>query len=257
MTGTVVVSLDFELGWGHRTIRPEYVAKLRNETDVLHERILALIDLFERYDIPATWAVVGKLLSHGSDPLFHDHTLFETLLSSAPDHEIGLHSHQHQPFDELTLDEARDDVEAGLAALREWDCTPQSFVFPRNRVAHLEVLREHGFTHYRDASSTSRAHRIAALWWPDVVDLPLADEIPVGVPETTFLAARRPSWFLHRSIKRGLRRAAATDGMVHYWLHPHNVVTDPSLLETLGQIFSTINEFRTRGTIEARTIGSI
>lgn len=257
MTGTVVVSLDFELGWGHREIRPEYVEELRDEEDMVDARVRRLIDLFEAYELPATWAVVGKLLTPGSDPLFHNRQLFEALLDSTPDHEVGLHSHAHRPFDELSLDEARDDVEAGVEVLREWGVVPRSFVFPRNRVAHTDALRDHGFTRYRDAAAARRFRRIASAWFPDVVELPLAGTAPIGLPETLFLAARRPDWYLRRSVERSLERAASTDGLVHYWLHPHNVVTEPTLLTTLEAAFSQIADSRSDGAIEVRTMDAV
>lgn len=257
MTGTVVVSLDFELGWGHREIRPEYVDELRGEKDAINDRVRRLIDRFEAYEIPATWAVVGKLLTPGSDPLFHNRQLFEALLDSTTDHEIGLHSHAHQPFDELTLEEAREDVETGVEVLREWGCTPGSFVFPRNRVAHTEALQDHGFTRYREAAGSSRLRRLSSGWFPEIVDLPLRGTTPIGLPETLFLAARRPDWYLIRSVDRSLERAAATDGMVHFWLHPHNVVTEPSLLRTLETVFSKIDASRSRGMIEVETMEAV
>lgn len=241
MTGTVVVSLDFELGWGHRRTRPEYVRKLREDPDATIDRIRELIDLFEEYEIPATWAVVGELVTEGDDPLFHNPDLFEYLLDSDVDHEIGLHSHSHRDFDSLSEAEAREDLEAGVSALAEWGIEPESFVFPRNRIGHVELLREYGFRYYRTDSQDSKFDKLKALISPQGTSLSIKDETPLDVSGTMFLAAHHPEQFVRWKVKWDLKRAALSGGLVHYWLHPHNVATDPHLLSMLEDVFQWCN----------------
>lgn len=258
MVGTVLISLDFELGWGHRTARPEYVDRLRDEAGRIEERIRSLVELFERHEIVATWAVVGRLLSPDSDPAFDGRDLFDALLSSSPAHEVGLHSHRHQPYDELTQEEAAADLKDGLEMLAEWNQRPRSFVFPQNRVAHIDLLRERGFTCYRTDRQVSRLGRLRELLRPETVSLPSEPERPVGLPETGFLAAqRRPGWLLKRMVWHGLEAVSGSERLVHYWLHPHNVVTRPSLLPVLDDILDTIDRYRRSGEVRVKRMAEV
>lgn len=250
--GRVVFSLDFELGWGHRQSRPAYVEQLRSYKGCLRDRIRELIVLFERYDIPATWAVVGRLIESGNDPLLHAPDLFESLLDSEPAHEIGLHSYAHKPYDNLSCAMAREDLTDGVKTLDEWNCRPESFVFPQNRVAHLDLLKEKGLLCYRGGSNKSRSFR--SLFTPETFEQPNTESRPVRVPSSMFLASRRPSWYRKWHAQRGLGEAIECQKLIHYWLHPHNVVTDHSLIEELEALFEVIRSAYEDGDIQVQTI---
>ena len=59
---TFIISLDVELLWGtvlHPTIKT--ASLLRNDDTKGRGNIDLLLSLFEKYDIPATWAIVGHL----------------------------------------------------------------------------------------------------------------------------------------------------------------------------------------------------
>src|SRR5687767_9232224 len=57
--GVFVLSLDTELAWGSFDHTP--VAAFANRYPDLRGTIRRLLDLFERYELSATWAVVGHL----------------------------------------------------------------------------------------------------------------------------------------------------------------------------------------------------
>lgn len=252
MTGTVVFSLDFELGWGHADIRPEYVDRLREEADETFARVRALVDLFDEYKIPATWAVVGKLTEKGDDPWFHNPGLFEYLLDADVEHDIGLHSYGHPSFTDLSEAEAREDVEAGVNALQDWNISPRSFIYPRGRVSHPSVLSEYGIECYRSEHSSSKIASLKQLISPPVINSPEfpGPTGPIPVPETMFLASSRPLWHRHWRVKRALRRATAEGGFVHLWWHPHNVITQPNLLGLITDVFEQVRELNRSGDLE-------
>src|SRR5689334_4383530 len=57
--GTLVIALEFELHWG---IRDQVsIARYRDNLLGVRQAIQALLDLFTRYDIHASWARVGLL----------------------------------------------------------------------------------------------------------------------------------------------------------------------------------------------------
>lgn len=171
---TVVLSLDAELIWGVHDldeIPAERVGHAR-------ESWAYILDLFDEYGIPATWAVVGHLFRDSCDGVHADHPagkewfsrdpggerspgsewfaqdLIDAIRDSEADHEIGSHSFSHVEFGKQDVSrgvaeaELRDSVEA--AENCGVDLT--SFVFPRNNVGYRSVLPEHGFSCYRGRS---------------------------------------------------------------------------------------------------------
>ena len=64
MTGKLTISIDLELAWGvWDTITPE---RLRLAEEAESPIAAALIALFDRHAIPATWAMVAALLDEKS-----------------------------------------------------------------------------------------------------------------------------------------------------------------------------------------------
>lgn len=257
MAGTVVISLDFELGWGHKRLRPEYVKKLRRYEPEIERKLDELVTIFDVHDLKATWGVVGKLLEDGDDPLFHNSDVVETVIDSDVAHEIGLHSHAHRPYDTLTRERAREDVTRGIDALARFDVEPTSFIFPRNEIEHADVLAECGFRCYRAGNDRRVSNPIANVV-PSIAAPGVGESGLVSVPGSLFLAApNRPVPLLQLQTSLAMWRAMRSDGLVHFWLHPHNVITRSEVLGLLNRVFSKIEEYRNRGNLEVETMGSI
>jgi len=171
MAGTVVISLDAELGWGFHDQQTMPADRIANPRAAWH----FLLRLFDRYGIPATWAVVGHLClascdgSHADYPAGADwfdrdpggHAtpdsnwfapdLVDAVSDRAVDHEIGLHAFSHVEFGaaETTRAVADFELQQGLAAAEAVGASPSSFVFPRNKIGHRDRLAAHGITCYR------------------------------------------------------------------------------------------------------------
>ena len=146
-----------------------------------------LLDVFDRYEVPATWAIVGHLFLTGCeqrggrahpeiirpDYAWRDEDWFvddpcepATLTSKwyAPDlvdeirgrstpHEIASHGFSHVMIGaEGCSAEAFDsELRAATGAALPFDVQLRSFVYPRNSVGHQHVLRRHGYVAYRGA----------------------------------------------------------------------------------------------------------
>jgi len=191
--GLFVVSLDFELYWGVRDM-PNVGAYIPNLVGG-RAAVRAMLDLFTKYGIHATWATVGFLFADNSStlrellpsvrPAYRKQKLFpyadlpsegtsETfdsiffapslirLIAATKNQEIATHTFSHY----YCLEEGQDiesfkaDLDAACVASRRFGLELKSLVFPRNqcRPSYLEICAEAGIVGYR-GNPVSWLHR--------------------------------------------------------------------------------------------------
>jgi len=281
--GSVVVSVDAELGWGFHDLADPPTARVENA----RRGWRTLADLCERYDVPATWAVVGHLFLDDCDGFHADHpagpgwfrhertawadrpdlrfgpSLLTRLLESSLNHDIGCHTFSHMLFGECSRAVAAAELDRFRTLAAESGIEATSFVFPRNAVGHRELLADRGFTCYRSARPTptvagkllrARAVRSVELVTPSVDEYGLVD-----LPPSLFLFGfedrlrRLASSFVGDPVvayaHRGIDRAAATDGVFHLWLHPNNLLGDAET-DRVERVFSYLDDRRDAVDIE-------
>ncbi|HUG91873.1 MAG TPA: hypothetical protein VML55_13630 [Planctomycetaceae bacterium] len=206
--GVFTFSLDFELAWGTRGRR--YASSVPPFLDGTRVAVAGLLKLFEKYEVSATWAIVGALLTGSDDggkhplldgPAFADvpagnartaphwyaEDVIESIRGCPVPQEIGCHTLSHLYVDPaLTGREAfRRDLhgfrrlfdELGLAQ-------PGSFIFPKAIMGHFDVLAETGFRCYRGPESKwfERLPGVLAPAAMRMVDARLALPPTVGSP---------------------------------------------------------------------------
>ncbi|MBI4615025.1 MAG: polysaccharide deacetylase family protein [Planctomycetes bacterium] len=196
-TGTVCLSVDFELAWSRArrgegsTSREESLERARRAREALP----ALLALCEAYRIPATFAVVAHValdrcdlhrppppfrpgwfgedwfaacaqeeLAPGGDIRAPD--LVRQILTSPVGHELASHGFSHVDLsDEATTPEvARFEIEESARILRGLDPRVSTFIFPKNRPAHLEALARAGFVAYRTREQAPLSRDPHGLW---------------------------------------------------------------------------------------------
>ncbi len=184
MSGNLVISLDFELLWGMRDVatRASYGANVLGA----RKAIPAMLELFHRRSIRATWAIVGFLLCESKDELLasmpaiqptYSNPALSTysyldevgadertdpynfgaslarLIAACPGQEIGTHTFSHYYCLESgqTLDQFKADLKCAIHQLGKWGVACRSIVFPRNQYAepYLLACRDAGITHFR------------------------------------------------------------------------------------------------------------
>jgi peptidoglycan/xylan/chitin deacetylase (PgdA/CDA1 family) len=293
--GIFTLSLDFELIWGtlDRGVDAFREACERERAEVV-DRLLALLAEFE---IPATWCTLGHLFldscgprdgrmhpeivpaeagwfeqdpagTEESDPIFYGKTLVDRILDCPTPQEIGCHSFSHPMFDTCSAETAASELAECVSLARERGLELQSFAFPRNRVGHLGVLREHGIGVYRGPDRS---------WYENprvprplkrlghIADVLVARRPPVVLPEETLPGlwnvpgsmiyfpmhgVRRhipPSLRVSRAVK-GLDAAARRRRIFHLWFHPTNLAFETDvMLAGLRRIFEHASKLRTDG----------
>lgn len=307
--GTMVVSLDLELAWGRFDHLP--LPLLEHESRQERKHITPLLALFDRYDIPATWAVVGHLMlekclrdRHGiAHPDLIPHAYYSwfpldwycfdpcTTVDSAPAwyapdivewirharvrHEIGSHSFGHICYGdpECTPSVALADLNAALEAAARQGIVLKSFVFPRNQVGHLDVLKYFGLRAYRGAEpplirADNRLFNKALRYLDQLLALRpravRAEEALPGLwnlPGNHFFIARdgmrRMIPMASRVLKgkRGITHAVKTGGLYHLWFPPFNLNKDTeAMLSGLARIFEYAHRMREQGLLEILTM---
>ncbi|MDB2245709.1 polysaccharide deacetylase family protein [Halorubrum ezzemoulense] len=304
-TGVFTISLDTELAWGmfDKGNVEQYEAAYRNTPQVIDR----LCELFDEYEIPATWAIVSHLLEdcdgdhsdraapdfewvddwfgalpcvRGMDEgLWYAPWLIDRIQDCETEQEIGLHGSTHMQLgaDGCLRQHAEEEIGAAVETLRSHGVEPKSFVFPRNDVGHLDVLREHGIEVYRgvDARWYERAPVPSAVKPP----LRFADETVRGTPPVVEPMDRdgiieipgsqvfRPSHdgWQHTPgkssvarAKKGLRRAARTGGVFHLWFHPFNLGHEPDRdLARLEAVLTVAAELSEAGEIVCRQLTNV
>jgi hypothetical protein len=177
--GTLAISLDFELFWGvhdKRTLK-DYGRNILGA----REAIPRMLEMFERYGVHCTWAIVGllffddkeELLQHlpaarpsyanpalspypriarigpneRQDPYHYGLSLVRRI-QDCPHQEIGTHtfSHYYCLEDGQTPDTFRADLEAARRAAARLGIALRSLVFPRNQFseAYLSICLDAG-----------------------------------------------------------------------------------------------------------------
>lgn len=281
MTGTAIISLDCEGRWGvadHLT--PRTASHLTD--DRLRAAYRAVTDLFAAFGISATYAFV-ELYTRPASPATT--RLVQDLAQDLPylaraaaglavgeegwvgdwaygmagegGHEIAFHGATHVPWPTLTREQARRELEMARPAQRK------TMVFPRNQIAHLDVLAEFGCKAFRGHRPyPSRAHSLLAefdMTTPAQHFTPSAPGAPVEIPSGVFVNWRSgprrlvPPAVTRRRARNLLQDAARTGGVAHFWLHPENIASAPATLANVEAIVSEIVRLRDAGQIRVET----
>jgi peptidoglycan/xylan/chitin deacetylase (PgdA/CDA1 family) len=185
--GALVISLDFELHWGvrdHKRVDGPYRANL----DGVWEAVPRMLEIFQEFEVAATWATVGLLfadsqeqaqahspplkpdyregrlypyredvgLSEDDDPFHYAPSLIERI-SRYPRQEIGTHTFSHYYCCEPGQDGSafEQDLSSAISIARAKGIEPKSIVFPRNQhnPRYDSILCDAGIICYRGNQS--------------------------------------------------------------------------------------------------------
>ncbi|MFA6099422.1 MAG: glycosyltransferase [Patescibacteria group bacterium] len=279
--GIFMFTLDTELAWGMQGDK-----RWTKEFEGARQVVTDLLVLLDKYKISATWAFVGQLFLSGEDHLRHAPEMLQSVRQCPTLQEIGCHSFSHPIMDDPNF--KADDMDAELSncvtVAKTVGVELRSFVYPQNRVAHVDRLSQYGFTCYRGQDQnwyrglSKVLNKIA-----HVVDEYLLITPPTGLPvkhsHAPYDAGRGDVWeipggyfyphkrgwakFLpisfrsHKAIS-GLHKAASRHEVFHLWTHPFNLASDPKrLLQGLEEVFKEVARLRDQGQIDVMTMAQV
>lgn len=298
--GAFVVSLDTELGWGcFDTVGVDhYEEAYRNTRSVID----GLCRLFDTYDAPVTWALVMHMLADCSglhdeeEPnfdwidswyerapcssdvekdLWYAPDVLERIRAADVDHELAVHGYSHVILGApgCTRTAATAEIRRATAIADEFDVEAETFIFPRNRIGHLDVLGEFGFRFYRglDARWYERAlpRQLRRLYrfgdeftkrTPPTVT-PRTRSGMIELPGSQILRPNDGYWTYTppgsqvERAKKGLDRAVERGEIFHLWFHPFNFGSDPEAhLDVFERILAYAAELRRTDGLEIKSI---
>lgn len=229
---TVVISVDAELAWGSH----DFETVPTDRVEAAREGWRTLLDRFDRYELPATWGVVGHLFLEDCDGTHADHPslagwfeadpggpasasrrwfadgLVDAIAESTIEHDLGGHSFSHRQLNpDLDREIASAEIEATVAAAADRGFDLDSFVHPGNVIGHCDLLADSGFTCYRgrrpglpyDGTPLEPARKLlsgAVGGPPRLVEPTVDDRGLVNVPASLYLfdVDGAPNRALHR-----------------------------------------------------------
>lgn len=282
MAGKLTISIDLELAWGFWDLLTPDILRLSES----HERAICdkLVELFDRYHIPATWAVVAAVLDRasaqgrpGNEASWYAPEIVERIRAAKTSHEIGSHGGHHVYYDRMSAAEAAEDLEFVKQVHRDNGLTLESFVFPRNAVGHLDLLARAGLRTFRgpDTGWVRLAPKLGAragklvTFADKILPIPPAPARAqttgglVDVPGSMLLPGRDGARrFILPAVSRaklamGLNWARHSDETFHFWFHPCNFYyRAEEQFATLDWFLARAADDASRGRIEICTMGS-
>ena len=294
--GTLVVSMDFEIGWG--AIENGYW-KSRQERGVYEDQRRAmkkLVASLDSLEVSLTWATVGAMLENpDSEKLSHlpktarasirhfidtsaestrdGRDLFDMVIGAKTKQEIGSHTYSHTRFTYPGFDlPARNiDLEHSVSTLADQGVrNPVSFVYPLNHSGCVDSVLENGFQLARIAPVAFRSHHNRASKLKDALISPPPMSYQSTVSERLKLhsgslffnwrtgsSAPVRKIIIERQCRRGLDYIVKNGGVFHIWLHPFNLTETKGLLDGLIEFLTSATLLRDQGLIAIRPMGQL
>jgi len=270
--GLFNLTIDLELGWsrskrGDRSIAPkESLERSRRAREVLP----AFLGLCEEYDIPVTFAPVGHIAlsdcsSHNSPPPFKPYwlnedwfacdprssiekdndyyglDLIEKICKSSVAHEIASHGFSHLDLTDeaITFEVAKFEIEESTKALKKFGQELTTFIFPHNKPAFIDLLKENGYRVYRHNKNTKIEKDEYGLW-----------QFPVGL----WLS---PKAFSPGEFNRLIGTAVKYKRLISGFCHLYEFNNPARLIDFFRPIFQFINIKQKQGSLRVKTIRDI
>ncbi len=268
---------------------------MKNNCNNVRSCIDILLKLFQKYKIPATWAIVGHLfLDHcekkdgvphkdmprfkedwyfsdpctdiEKDPLYYGRDIVEDILASSVKHEIGYHSFSHVVFSKCSREVAKAEIKEGIKLAKNFGITLKSFIFPKNKIGHIDLLKKYGFEIYRGenlgryALSQNMLIRKFNGTIDKIIAPPAEPKWKDGIweiPSSMFFCDPQIKFSLLLRAKIGLRRAMRSKKVFHIFLHPHNLLMHSSLKDDLDKFLGIVARKRDEDKIQVMTMGEL
>jgi peptidoglycan/xylan/chitin deacetylase (PgdA/CDA1 family) len=183
-------------------------------------------------------------------------------------HEIASHSFCHRPLGDASIDAdgAAQELAYADEAAKLKKVELRTLVFPRNDVGNLRAVRSAGYLGYRSRLPRQGGRRGQAMALLE--EFAVRRRPQVALDEREKLVAIPSGYFfnwrfgLRRLVpprvtemrwRNMLNRCTRDGGVVHMWLHPHNLITAPTTAPVLSPVLAEVARLREQGKIDVLT----
>ena len=231
------------------------------------EALLAHIPLLRElaFQSPAWFAQVLPAIEGGRTDGWFGVTFYAALRAAG--HEMAWHGATHLSLaDHTSADAVALELQLAARLFEALGHSPQTIVFPRNLVGHLDQLQRAGFQTYRAGPPAGFTGRLSGLineW--NVLDGRVQAKPymqhgwhispagfflnwPSGARSLVPIAVTVSRW------KSLLRAAVEQGGYVHMWFHPHNLITAPAMQGAFEQIMKEVGHLVRSGDMVSLTM---
>lgn len=258
----LTISIDLELAWGNwDNLTPFHIQNIESKEPEIIDRLLKI---FDQYGFSVTWAFVSALLDEnsaqsmpGNKSLWFAPEIIEKIRNSNVSHDLGSHGGKHKYFDEMTEQEAIEDLEYTAHIHSKHEIPLCSFVYPRNKVAKTKILSNKGIKIYRGEDrawhENIRKKNIIFGRAANFIDkmLPISpqdvtlqtDEEIYNIPGSMLFFSRNGiRRFVHprvtmAKLEKGLQTAISNNNVFHLWFHPSNFWSETEQQFTIFELF--------------------
>ena len=295
--GVFMVSIDLELAWGFNyelllgsKTAEKYLKIIRERS---RRNVKRLLNLAEEFKIPFTWGIVGHLFlmscdrgssgiphpdmprpdlnvnkdwyandpctSLDADPIWYGADIIRQILESRVEHEIACHSFSHIDFSKCSREVALAEVRKCKEVMRDFGVEPKSFIFPKNLINHLDLLKYEGFKTFR--FKVKRRY----LGGPNplletispFVENPLEVNGMFGIPSSLLFQSPYASEALRLYIaaRRGIAKAIDKKEIFHVIMHDY--LETNHLLIALSKILQYVAKLRDESRLSIKTMFNI
>ena len=284
----VILSLDFECGWGSIDTGLWRERERLGVYENLRPALQRFVDHLGVTEFAATWAVVGAMIEppevrdtdhlkgtyHEAVAKFrkeakaqtHDgRDLLDIVQSARTPQRFGTHSYTHVRFIDPEQDAGvyAEELSRARAANARAGIDADCLVCPRNELGHVETVARSGIDCLRTPpglENTPAERGAAARVWRALTAPPLPvreerrDDGLLLHSGTEFLNWGKGAGGFKRAVTRrridaALRCAEAGRGDVHFWVHPFNLVETPGLLDYAISVLDRIARLRDAGRV--------
>jgi peptidoglycan/xylan/chitin deacetylase (PgdA/CDA1 family) len=301
--GIFCISIDTEMLWGRHDLDYQpFIERVQKERKIIER----LLKLFERNQIDATWAIVGHLfldqckkengVTHKDmvrpkynwvsgdwlkndpntnlkiDPEWYGTDIVK-LIQKNKTQEIGSHSFSHVIFGNsgCSVKCADSEIRESVKLAKQFKINFLSFVYPRNSVGYLSLLKKYGFKVYRgpdDYQFNTAGWLGKLLMLLDLVlliphaSIPKSHDGLLEIPGNMYLLSNRgwrrylPSFFRIWKAKLSLKKAINERKVFHLWFHPTDLADNTEeIFKSLEEITAYAKKEQDKGNLDILSMG--
>ena len=198
--------------------------------------------------------------------------LLDLVVQSPINHEIASHGFSHVIMDnDIDEESLKFEISSIRNLIQKKGLNISTMIFPRN-VINQKFVREADFIlGYRAAPySPFRSKILRRIYslFREFIPFSLSEQLgnhgkAVIIPGSFFVNWRRgvrryvPIWLTVLRFRVALSHACLRDGIVHIWLHPHNIATGVDQMVLLRKMFALIDQFRKKRGLTIHTQASL